>query len=261
MRAARALVFPVMVLISLLALPGSARADSATLSYPAGWNMVGAPPGTNLSAEGTLYSYGATGYVAATVTSATLCAGYWAFFDQPLSATINGTPPSGQYAACTLQSGWNMVGNPFLAPANIPAGITAYHWNPSAARYDVVTSIPVGGAVWIYSGSVGTLPLQQGTSTPVGATLTITPPYATSYSAHVGDTIQLVMPSTLTYSVTYDPAFLQLQSTGTTSDGRAYFQFKALAAGATTLTLDPACRASTPPCEAPTLAIGLNISP
>jgi hypothetical protein len=40
-----------------------------------------------------------------------------------------------------------MVGNPFGSAATLPSGTVAYRWNGSA--YDVVSTIPVGGAVWI----------------------------------------------------------------------------------------------------------------
>jgi hypothetical protein len=75
------------------------------------------------------------------------CRGYWAYFSAPSTATVTVTSHSGDTSTCTLAPGWNMVGNPFGTTASLPSGATAFHWNGSA--YQVVSTIPVGGAVWI----------------------------------------------------------------------------------------------------------------
>src|SRR5438067_9767403 len=82
---------PAAVLLGLLALcllaavrgGGAAHAAGITVTYPAGWNLVGGPDGTVCNAPGSSYTLGAgdTGY-AVNPGSAPVAGGkgYWMYF-------------------------------------------------------------------------------------------------------------------------------------------------------------------------------------
>src|SRR2546430_17143000 len=112
--------------------------------------MVGGPPGTDLAAAAVLYSYVGGSYATPTSTKIGLCQGYWAYFTQVTTIPLLGANVSTSQP-CPLQAGWNVVANPFTVAAQLPAGTTAYQWNPTAGRYDLVTAIPVGVDVCIDS--------------------------------------------------------------------------------------------------------------
>ena len=59
-------------------------------------------------------------------------------------------------ATCNLAAGWNLIGNPFSTPAQLPSGTTAYYWNATTQSYTVQGFIPVGGAVWIFNSGAAT---------------------------------------------------------------------------------------------------------
>jgi hypothetical protein len=134
---------------------------TAPVSYAPGWQQVGGPAGSNFSVAEALYSWDATGqaYTAATAgtisSAAPSCTGYWAFFASAMSLSLPQSSNAGDTATCNLAPGWNLVGNPFSSPAQLPSGTTGYHWNGTS--YDAVGQIPLGGSVWLYnSGSAAT---------------------------------------------------------------------------------------------------------
>jgi hypothetical protein len=63
----------------------------------------------------------------------------------------------GDQAGCTLDPGWNMVGNPFGSAALLPRGTVAYRWNGKA--YVSSPSIPPGSAVWVANLAGAQMPL------------------------------------------------------------------------------------------------------
>lgn len=128
---------------------------TVTASFSSGWQQVGGPAGTSFSTAQSMFSYdpSAGKYVDATKSSGNIssagpsCSGYWAYFSSPSTATVTVSSHSGDTSACSLAPGWNMVGNPFGSAASLPSGTSGFRWNGSA--YEVVSTIPVGGAVWI----------------------------------------------------------------------------------------------------------------
>lgn len=148
--------------------PGPAPAPApltVPASFQSGWVQVGGPATTDFSAANALYSYDPAAGVYSDITgsrgnisSATpACTGYWAYFTSPVVITVAVTSHAGDTSTCALARGWNMVGNPFGSAASLPPGTTAYSWTGSA--YAVVTSIPVGGAVWIANTGATTQPI------------------------------------------------------------------------------------------------------
>jgi hypothetical protein len=84
----------------------------------------------------------------------------------------------------------------------------------------------------------------------------ITPPFQPDYQAHVGDTVILSLPNSISYTASTDPAYLQL-----IDSGQQVWRWRAVAAGKTRITIDPMCRQATPPCGAPSIAIRIDIVP
>lgn len=149
-------------------ISGSTTGTTATVVYPPGWQQVGGPAGSNFSVAEALFTWDPTAgaYTNATasagnVTSAgPACTGYWAYFAAAMSISLPATTASGTTQTCTLQKGWNLVGDPFGGAATIQSGVTAFHWNGTS--YDTVGVIPLGGSVWIYNdGTLNTVTLTQ----------------------------------------------------------------------------------------------------
>jgi hypothetical protein len=130
-----------------------------TVIYTPGYNMVGAPPGSNFSSVEALFAYDpvSNSYTNATASAANLssappaCTGYWAYFAGPTAVQLPTPSSVTSPASCTLQPGWNLIGNPFSTPAQLPSGTTAYYWNTTSQSYVNQGLIPVGGAVWIFN--------------------------------------------------------------------------------------------------------------
>ena len=58
-----------------------------------------------------------------------------------MTVTLQPTSKSGDTAACTLASGYNLVGNSFGSIAKLPSGVTvnfAYLEGPSGAKIELV---------------------------------------------------------------------------------------------------------------------------
>jgi hypothetical protein len=147
-------------------IPGSTPGATVNVPYPPGWNQIGGPPNSNFSVAEAVFSYDpiAGTYTNATASAGSLssaaptCTGYWAYFAAAMVVSLPASNQTGTSVSCTLQAGWNLVGNPFSTPAMIQSGVTAYHWNGTS--YDTVGTIPVGGSVWVYNdGTLGTLSL------------------------------------------------------------------------------------------------------
>jgi hypothetical protein len=222
--------------------------------------MVGGPAGNDLSIAEALYVYDAGGYVTPTIPTTELCQGYWAYFSRPAMLRLAGQPAAS--ATCPVGPGWTMVGNPFTAAAALPADTIAYQWNPDAGRYDRTTTIPVGAAVWIDAPSATSVTLHSGSGGTSG-TVVIAPPFSPPYQAHVGDTVELLLPGSMTFTAHADPTYLQFIDSGTTLSYPVtqFWHWRAISSGTTLISADPACRQAKPPCGAPSLGVQVDILP
>jgi hypothetical protein len=128
------------------------------IAYAPGWQMVAGPTGAIFPTD-TLYRYTPSGYVPTGSPVVSSCEGYWAYFPGPMAvafpAQLPGVDGPGYHVRCPLQSGWNLIGNPFTWTAAIPAGTTAFYWN--GQKYDVVQQLEMGQALWIYSTSLASI--------------------------------------------------------------------------------------------------------
>lgn len=209
----------VAFMLALAALPSLADAQSTpvTASYPAGYNMVGGPTGTVFSGATLLEGYAAGNYFVAPSPVAAACVGYFAFFVDPTTITIPPSPETSRY--CSLQAGWNIVGNPFSAAATLPSGVLAYYLSPASGTYAHVTTIPPGGAVWIYSPTTSNILLNSvQVQTVVPTTVTVSSLPAGPFRLHVGDSIKILLPTISNQQVTVSSNLLTLEDSGTTGN-------------------------------------------
>src|SRR5579884_1446247 len=126
-RMKRIVAASLIILLGLMSRSPDAHAQTAsvTVAYAPGWNMVGAPAGADLSFAATLAVYGPTGYLPLATKVGAGCQGFWAYLTSAASVTLSGSAV-GPTQICTLQTGWNLVGDPFDGPAGLPAGTLAY---------------------------------------------------------------------------------------------------------------------------------------
>ena len=272
----------VILLVLAVAAPRAhGQTTSATGVYSAGWNMAGGPAGTDFSRAAYLYAWQNGTYVAQSSKVATGCGGYWAYFNT--ATTVPLAAPSGATSVtCPLQFGWNVVGNPFAVRAILPAGVTAYHWNPQRGDYDVVSTLNPGDAVWIYSPAPGTITLTTTPATATAVPATPVPPTlvidafagAGPYTIHVGDSIRVIVPSIVPSTVSADSNYLTLEGAGVqyeltcigdplcqTNPTVQFWTYRSVAAGSTSIAVTPRCGSQAPPCLEPSRLIQLSILP
>jgi hypothetical protein len=238
------------------------------VQYQPGLNMIGGPPDTDFSPALALFAYGSGGYVTPPSKVAAFCAGYWAYFQTQVTITLAPAPTTSS-VSCALQAGYNLVSNPFHQDVTLPSGTTAFYWDPTRLAYSAVTAIPVGGAAWVYAPTAEVLVL----SIPATVTISeLTEPGP--YTAHVGDTVQLLLPSATPYSATADPSFLHLFGAGVTgplsctgdpscalSLVNSFWRWQALRPGTTSISATPNCLRSAPPCTLPSQTFVVDILP
>lgn len=273
--ARRSLLTALLAVLALL--PATALAQSATttlaVNFPAGYNMVSGPTGTDFSAAARLFGYAGGQYYTPSSRLAVPCVGYWAYFAAATTVTI--APNAGEAShLCAVAAGWSMLGNPFSSTASLPAGVTGWYWNAATASYQQVTSIPAGGAVWVYSSAPRTLTLTNPAAVAAPPTVVINQFTTGPVSVRVGNTIKVLMPVNEPGTVTVDPEFIRPDTAGTTYEltcvgdpacqimaTQLFWQGHAIAAGTTFLTVSPACLQSIPACGAPSRSIEIDIRP
>lgn len=243
-----------------LAVP-STWAQPQSVQYGAGWNMVGGTPGTNFTAAQALYVYQNGGYSAPSSSTSVACQGYWAYYS--ISTAVSLSPTTAGTQTCSLRPGWNMIGNPFDQVVSLPSTATGYWWDPSSSAYAMATTIPVGGAVWVYTADTASLLLQVGSPNQNSVTITVPPVPSGPIQLHVGDDLTLVAPLSSAmqgWVARSDPAFLQLISSGpVTGTSTSAFHWRAIAAGNTEIDVSPPC--NVPACTVIVMRISVTILP
>lgn len=252
----------------------TAQSISAIASYAAGWNMVGGPANTSFAQATAFDGYRSGAYFSPSSRTAVPCQGYWAYFADPVTITLP-SDALGPSQTCHLEAGWNLIGNPFAGAAQLPSGITAYHWNPDANTYDVVSAIPPGGSVWIESDTARSLPL---TYVPIltraAATVVISNLVSSGpYQVHVGDVVKLLLPSTTLEFARVNGNYLRLESSGLTgrlscsgdpscalSLNDQFWTWRGVSPGRAFITVTPTC-AGTSPCGTSPATIEVDILP
>jgi hypothetical protein len=193
-----------------------AQTQATTVTYSTGWTMLGGPPDTDFSSLAPLYAWASSGYFNPSSTKAALCQGYWSLVAVQTTVTL-ASPPIGNTQDCALQTGWNLIGDPFLVPALLPPGVTALTINKNTGNYMQAPAIPAGGAAWIFAGVAATVTLQAAATSRTPEILSISLVPSGPYTVHVGDGVQLFMPSIPFYNATADPMLLPLDQVGLVS--------------------------------------------
>lgn len=168
---------PAVLLVGVAVLNGvrpvQAQQTGTTAQFAAGWNMIGLLDVSGYTTSpGVRYTYVNGDYqlwtpVPAALSRSAPCVGGWAFFASPTDAVADTPVQASNFHAistldCPLSPGWNMVADPFPAPALLPGGAAGYYWNTTRAAYEVVDSIPPGGAIWLYSATIASVSLRSG---------------------------------------------------------------------------------------------------
>ena len=140
----------------------SAGPTVATVSYPAGANLIGVPTGTVL--QTTVYSLDANGNQIPVPAGTPLTGGvgYWAYFAAPTTVNL----PAGSTSA-TVQApagGYALVGNPSAtANATIQGADLLQQFNAALQVFLPLYSLPPGSAALAYSANGGTLTVTAAT--------------------------------------------------------------------------------------------------
>lgn len=202
-----------------------------------GWNMIGGPPGVSLPAAPAIYDFQSGTYAAPTDIDTRICHGYWAYFGEGGRFPLTGHPAATSSQTCPLQAGWTMIGNPFLTGAFLPAGTTAFSWNPAENTHDTVTEVPLGGSAWVYSPTPGSVTLQGSPQETPAVVINFDPARTTPHQVHVGDRVEVRVAAVgpTSYSYSFDPAHLTMEeSTAMGAEPTQYvWRWRATKAGTT----------------------------
>jgi len=133
------------------------------VTYGPGWNIVGGPSGTTFAqAAGPLYTYQANDsvYESMPATSGiTAGLGYWAFFNQTTTVTLNGSGGT-SFSVNAPASHWIMIGNPSgTATLRVTGADVIYRFDPTANNYVQVSTLAPGQGAWVISLNGGTISL------------------------------------------------------------------------------------------------------
>ena len=151
--------------------PSPARAqEDQTITYPAGWNLVAGPSGTDFSAaSGSLYTLqpGDSDYESIDVSEDPQTGyGYWAYFTS--GATVDlAESTTDSYEVEALAESWLMAGNPGATAARVTGADAVYLYDP-ASGFTLSSTLPPGRGALVYSAGGGVI-----TVTPASAANTI----------------------------------------------------------------------------------------
>lgn len=148
---------------------------AGTIIYPAGWDLVSGPPGTDFSAaQGLLYTIqpGDSRYQSTSPGGGTKSGwGYWALFasDTAVRLPAGSTTP----ATVTAPAGqFFMIGNPSGSrPATVTGADAVLTYDPIQG-YQQATTLPPGRGAWVFSANGGTIRVTPMAPTMRGSELT-----------------------------------------------------------------------------------------
>lgn len=178
-RQRRAVGLVVGLLLAMLVLGAGGRrveaqAAGVGANVASGWNLIAAPPGTDLSGAQALYTLqaGDTGYETLDLSQATVAGyGYWAYFGD--SATMNlGAGSSDPYTVNAPASQYIMIGDPSGTSSADVSGADIVYTYDAVNGYTAATTLNPGQGAWAFSYNGGTI-----TVTPTGTIVAAnTPP-------------------------------------------------------------------------------------
>jgi hypothetical protein len=177
------------------AATGSGAAQGAagrTVTFGAGYNMIGVPSGTAVSADSVLaFDTAANSYTQlGSGDSLSGGRGYWAYFSADTPVTL----PAGSNASITVAASagkWQLIGNPSGTTLALVTGAAeVFAFDAVAGQYMGVTTLQPGQGAWALSPTGGSITIDAGgtAAAPAAATQpapatqpvqTVTPPRTT----------------------------------------------------------------------------------
>ena len=145
------------------AIASVAIVPGVVIVYPTGWNLVGVPTNTTLSAAVgslfTLFHPTDTAYTSVPPSLPLLGSeGYWAFFRSPATVTLAGSGAQG--GSVSLPAGrFVQVGNPGTKVVSLSGMDAALSYDPANNNYLQTTTLGPGQGAWVFSRSGGALSL------------------------------------------------------------------------------------------------------
>lgn len=137
----------------------AAGSGAPVAAFAAGWNLIAAPPGTDLAgADGPLYTLqpGESTYETAVAGATTAGFGYWAFFSGPTSAAL-GAGAGTAYSVRAPAGQYIMIGDPSgTVPAQV-SGADAVYVYDAAAGYQQTARLNPGQGAFAISLRGGTI--------------------------------------------------------------------------------------------------------
>lgn len=136
-----------------------------TVTYPAGWNLVGVPTGTVITSNvGSLYTYQANDTSYETVPAGTPLqggVGYWVYFAAPTKVTLLDVPTMTTVTMSLPANHWVMVGNPSNVSVAFSGASAVYAYSPSTGYNTHTFELAPGQGAWVYSQTGGTLSIDN----------------------------------------------------------------------------------------------------
>jgi len=189
------------------AATGSGAAQGAagrTVTFSAGYNMIGVPSGTAVNADSVLaFDTAANSYTQlGSGDSLSGGRGYWAYFSGDIPVTL----PAGSNASITVAASagkWQLIGNPSgTTPALVTGADEVFAFDAVAGQYMAVTSLQPGQGAWALSRSGGSITSAPGATTPAPA-VTAQPAPATNPAPQPVQTVTPVPPTSMPRPVPY----------------------------------------------------------
>jgi hypothetical protein len=148
--------------------PNPPSGFDGTVTYAAGWNLVGGPAGWNLyggprattvPAAGPLYTYQAADIVYEMIPDGVpppTGVGVWAYFASPTTVTL---PPLGvaTLAVPLPPSHWVMIANPGYRAATVAGADAVEVYDPTTGAYEQAATLQPGEGAWAYSAAGATI--------------------------------------------------------------------------------------------------------
>ncbi len=163
------------------------NSDGASLTFPAGWNLVSLPPDTDLSTiSGPLYTWqpGDTDYETIDPANGTSYGfGYWAYFSASTQVTL-GSGKTDFFALLAPAGQYVMLGDPSGTEAAVITGADiAYIYDPVAGQYGAGDIITPGQGAWVYSANGGPVTVTPMPSVAVPPPASAQPPAGRFYGS------------------------------------------------------------------------------
>jgi plastocyanin len=185
--------------------PGANQGPAGrSVTFRAGYNMIGVPSGTTVNADSVLsFDTAANSYTQlGSGDSLNGGRGYWAYFSTDTTITL----PAGSDSAVTVPASagtWQMIGNPSgTTPALVTGADSVFAFDAAGGQYMAVTTLQPGQGAWALSRSGGSITSAPGATTPAPA-VTAQPAPATNPAPQPVQTVTPVPPTSMPRPVPY----------------------------------------------------------